>query len=256
MHGSKFQLKDASRKPQSMKLPGTLEVSLGAPFAILLTASDSDLDTPSPLSLYFDLSKPPSSPLRATSEWSDSDSDSEAEFALETADDSQYITILSDSPFYVPHSPPSFQKSFDIPAVPSPSSSSSSLSASHKDSVAQFRADLEHIFPSEMKKSLFLVDEECLKSIDEELFSAPLDAFVDVCLARLRPNTLLPTRDSAVEFSTPSPKYHLASFLDLDGDDASSLHPSLRELFTKHTPSTSTGWPAYPRTGREALSFL
>ncbi|KAF7362454.1 hypothetical protein MVEN_00593000 [Mycena venus] len=271
MHSSILpdQSKNASNlKSKGIKLhghQGSLEVNLGAPFQILLDA-DSDVETPSPLTLTFDFPKPPLSPLRATTEWTDSDSDSDAEFEPEPFDDSQYITVFSDSPFYAPHPPPTFQTTFDIPPVPFAFQSSTAADDfSPESSVIQFRAELERILPSELKKDLFLIAEECLKGMDEELFSAPMDAFMDVCLSRLRPATSIPGRPPSADgpenssksgdASASLPKYYLASFLDLDRHDVTSLDPSLRELFCKRALSIGSR-QASPAAARGITTFL
>jgi hypothetical protein len=260
---------------------GALQVNLGAPFHIILD-TDSDLDTPSPLSLYFDFPKPPSSPLPVRpTDWTDSDSDSELESEYpNSSDDSQYISISSDSSFYVPPTPPTFRTTFDVPVVPFPCPDDVD-----EDAAAQFRAELERVLPKEVKQDLFLIDDECLRGIDEELFWAPMDAFMDVCLARLRPATATSfssersdvPEDPSESSVSPSPSssflpplliiacrfqarlarfptYHLASFLDLQRHD--SLHPSLRDLFSKRACAMSTGRQASPATARKLITFL
>ncbi|KAJ7799975.1 hypothetical protein B0H14DRAFT_1698722 [Mycena olivaceomarginata] len=146
------------------------------------------------------------------SEWSDdSDSDSDSELDLES-DDSQYISISSDSPFYIAHPPVAFQTTFDVPLVPFPSKPL--LDANYSEaSVAQSRAEFERV-----KKVLFLVDEGCLRKMGDELFSTPIDAFMDVCLSRLRFITSIPSPNSSSKSggaSAPCPKYYLALFLDV-----------------------------------------
>ncbi|KAJ7817268.1 hypothetical protein B0H14DRAFT_1388283 [Mycena olivaceomarginata] len=174
------------------------------------------------------------------SEWSDdSDSDSDSELDLES-DDSQYISISSDSPFYTAHPPVAFQTTFDVPPVPFPSKPLLDAASYSKASVAQFRAEIERVFPPEVKKDLFLVDEGCLRGMDDELFSTPIDASMDVCLSRLRSTASIPSPSSSSKSggaSAPFPKYYLASFLDLNRCDASSLDPSLRALFCKRALS-------------------
>ncbi|KAJ7742376.1 hypothetical protein B0H14DRAFT_470829 [Mycena olivaceomarginata] len=78
------------------------------------------------------------------------------------------------------------------------------------------------------------VDEECLRNMGDELLSTPIDAFMDVCLSRLRFTTSIPSPNSSSNSggaSAPFPKYYLAPFFDLDQCDASSLDPSRRALF-------------------------
>ncbi|KAJ7840537.1 hypothetical protein B0H14DRAFT_3869469, partial [Mycena olivaceomarginata] len=151
------------------------------------------------------------------SEWSDdSDSDSDSELDLES-DNSQYISISSDSPFYAAHPPVAFQTMSDVPLVPVPS-----------------KPLLDDAHYSEASKDLFLVDEGCLRNMGDEIFSTPIDAFMDVCLSRLRSTTSIPSPSSSSkssDVSAPFPKYYLAPFLDLDRCEASSLDPSLRALF-------------------------
>ncbi|KAJ6491604.1 hypothetical protein C8R47DRAFT_434509 [Mycena vitilis] len=176
-----------SQKSKDTKLRGhrgVLEVNLGPPFHLLLDA-DSDLETPSPLTICFDFPKPPASPLRAT-EWTDSDTDSDSDAEPHVLDEAQYISIPHDSPFYCAPPPPAFQNAFDISPV---AVASPPLTDDEEHATAQFRTELQRILPSDLKNELFLIDEDCLRGIDEELFSAPLDAFMDVCLARLRPAT-------------------------------------------------------------------
>ncbi|KAJ7799987.1 hypothetical protein B0H14DRAFT_1699045 [Mycena olivaceomarginata] len=246
-------------KSKGIKPRGTLEVNLGTPFHLLLDA-DSDVETPSPLTLCFDFPKPPSesSPLREMSEWSDdSDSDSDSELDLES-DDSQYISISSDSPFYTAHPPVAFQTTFDVPLVPFPSKPLLDDANYSEASVAQSRAELERVLPSEVKKDLFLVDEGCLRSMGDELFSTPIDAFMDVCLSRLRSTTSIPSPNSSSKSggaSAPFPKYYLASFLDLDRCDASSLDPSLRALFCKRALSARHP-QAIPAAAPGVIPFL
>ncbi|KAJ7251142.1 hypothetical protein B0H12DRAFT_649850 [Mycena haematopus] len=250
-------MKASGMKSKGGALQGTLEINLGSPFRILL-AADSGLETPSPLTLCFDFPKPPSSPLGITTEWTDSDSDSEAQFQPAFFNDPQYIIISPDSPLYSPHPPPTFQTTFEIPRVPFPSKPL--LDGDYSESaVAFFRAELEHILPSQAKKDLFLVDEAALRGMDEELFAAPLDEFMAACLAllQLAPSTRPPPPNSSEsnDTSPPFPRYYLASFLDLDRPDASPLDPSLRELFRKRTLLTSRS-QASPAAKRETIPFL
>ncbi|KAJ7787368.1 hypothetical protein B0H14DRAFT_3893129 [Mycena olivaceomarginata] len=93
----------------------------------------------------------------------DSDSDSDSELDLES-DDSQYISISSGSPFYAAHPPVAFQTTFDVPLVPVPSKPLLDDANYSEASVAQFRAEIERVLPSEVKEDLFLVDEGCLRS--------------------------------------------------------------------------------------------
>ncbi|KAJ7750094.1 hypothetical protein DFH07DRAFT_550499 [Mycena maculata] len=243
--------KDASKLHRHQ---GVLQVNLGPSFHVLLDV-DSDVETPSPLTLHFDLPKPTSSPLKAQWADSDSDSDSDTESECDVSDDSQYISIPSDSPFYCPPTPPAFHTAFDLPTIGCIPFACQALEGAEdysKSAAELFHAELEHLIPEEMKKDLFLVDGECLRSMDEELYLAPLDAFMDVCLARQRPATLsLPPIDSRLqspdvpqdsneqEFIDPaalSPKYYLASFLDLQQLSGTSLHPSLRPLLQARGP--------------------
>ncbi|KAJ7125376.1 hypothetical protein C8R44DRAFT_782951 [Mycena epipterygia] len=264
---------------------GALQVNLGSPFRIVIDV-DSDLETPSPLSLCFDISKLTLSPLKTpTTPWSDfdSDSDSDTESELDSFEDAQDISIPWTSPFYSPPTPPTFQTVFDLPPLPEldaedaqivsiPSDSpfySPPIPATFKttfdlppagsipftcyaleesnNAAELFHAELERIIPTEVKKDLFLVDEECLQGMDEELFSAPMDAFMDVCLSRLRPATLplSSNEQHSADVAAVFPKYHLASFLDLQRLSASSLDPTLSALFSKRALST-TRWPASP----------
>ncbi|KAF8161738.1 hypothetical protein K438DRAFT_305985 [Mycena galopus ATCC 62051] len=225
-------MKASGRKSKGAMLQGALEVNLGGSFRILMDA-DSDVETPSPLTLCFEFPKPPSSPLGVTTEWPDSDSDSEPV----SFDDPQYIVISPDSPLYSPHPPPTFQKTFDIPRVPFLSKPLLDDERYSESSVAQFRAELERIVSPQVQQNLFLVDEASLRGMDKDLFAAPMDTFMDVCLARLQPAPSIPTSADALQnssepgdASTPFPRYYLASFLDLDRCDP-PLEPSLRELF-------------------------
>ncbi|KAJ7798658.1 hypothetical protein B0H14DRAFT_32035 [Mycena olivaceomarginata] len=75
---------------------------------------------------------------------------------------------------------------------------------------SQSRAELEHALPSEVKKGLFLLDEGCLRSMGDELFSTLIDAFMDVCLSRLRFTTSIPSpntssKSGGASVSAPSP---------------------------------------------------
>ncbi|KAJ6590170.1 hypothetical protein DFH09DRAFT_1141010, partial [Mycena vulgaris] len=91
-----------------------LQVNLGSPFRILLDV-DSDVETPSPLTIFFDF--PKTSPLKthATTVWADSDSDSDSDSESNASDGVQFISILSDNPFYFPPTPPTFQTTFGLP---------------------------------------------------------------------------------------------------------------------------------------------
>ncbi|KAJ6593213.1 hypothetical protein B0H19DRAFT_1089417 [Mycena capillaripes] len=256
-----FSMNASGRKSKDAKLQGhqgALQVNLGPPFHLLQDA-DSDVETPSPLTLCFEFPKPPSSPLHATTEWTDSDSDSDVESESHFFDDdSQYISIPCESPFYSPHSRPTFQKTFDIPPVPFAPQPPTTDEDDSEDFASQFRAELECILPSEVMKDLFLIDEECLKGMDEELFSAPMDAFMDVCLSRLRPTaTISGQRRRDVpkiveESSARLPTYYLVSFLDMQRQD--SLPTALRELFCKR--AMSAGQQASPATARQIIPFL
>ncbi|KAJ7840524.1 hypothetical protein B0H14DRAFT_1058398 [Mycena olivaceomarginata] len=62
---------------------------------------------------------------------------------------------------------------------------------------SQSRAELERALPSEVKKGLFLLDEGCLRSMGDELFSTLIDAFMDVCLSRLRFTTSIPSPNTS-----------------------------------------------------------
>ncbi|KAJ6497432.1 hypothetical protein C8R45DRAFT_1093811 [Mycena sanguinolenta] len=238
-------MKASGINSKSVELQGTLEIKLHGPFRILLD-TDSDVETPSPLTLCFDFPKPPSSP--ATTEWTDSDSE-----ASPVSDEPQYIAIPHDSPLYSPHLRPAFDKSFEIPRVPFPSQPR----LDDEDYSAYFHAELEHILPSDVKKDLFLVDEASLRGMDDDVFAAPLDAFMAVCLARLQIPARPPPRSSGEsgDISARFPKYYLASFLDLDRSDASPLDPSLRELFCKRALLTTRS-QASPATTRETIPFL
>ncbi|KAJ7935361.1 hypothetical protein B0H13DRAFT_2305016 [Mycena leptocephala] len=230
-----FPSTEASGRKTKDAKHGALQVNLGAPFHILLD-TDFDLDTPSPLSLYFDFPKPPSSPLPVRpTDWTDSDSDSELESEYpNSSDDSQYISISSDSSFYVPPTPPTFRTTFDVPVVPFPCPTTSTRRRRAVPRRARARSSQGG------EAGSFPDRRECLRGIDEELFWAPMDAFMDVCLARLRPATA--TSFSSERSDVPEdpsesfarlarfPTYHLASFLDLQRHD--SLHPSLRDLFS------------------------
>ncbi|KAJ7672072.1 hypothetical protein B0H17DRAFT_1208742 [Mycena rosella] len=204
-----------------------LQVNLGSPFRILLDVDGSrsplsDISTPSPLSICFDFKKS-SSPLRThvTTAWSDfhdSDSDSDEEEEADGSDASQYITILSDSPFYAPRSPPTFQVTFELPPLRRIPFACQALKCDEKSAADLFHAEFERILPSEVMQELFLVDEESLQGMDDELYSAPLDAFMDVCLARLSPatpSTDVPATDSD-EQDAPDAAVGFPSFLVVD----------------------------------------
>ncbi|KAJ7033406.1 hypothetical protein C8F04DRAFT_624058 [Mycena alexandri] len=139
-----------------------------------------------------------------------------------------------------------------------PSTSPLSLSASFEsDSVAaQFHAELRHILPEQVQKDLFLIDEESLREMDDELFAAPMDAFIDLCLAKLRPPTPIPTEalEESDDASASCPTYYLASYLDPQRHDDAVLPPTIRSLFRKHTLSTSP--QASPAAARQITPFL
>ncbi|KAJ7132995.1 hypothetical protein C8R46DRAFT_654177 [Mycena filopes] len=242
-------IRPSASKPKGFQLQGeqgTLKVNLGAPFNLLLNA-DSDADTPSPLSICFDIPKSAPSPLRATStEWTDSDSDSEPESDSDV-DDAQVIVILSDSPFYTPPSPPEFQTTFELPPLPPASFESDSV-------AAQFHAELGHILPEEVQKDLFLIDEESLRQMGDELFAAPMDAFIDVCLTRLRPPTPATQAPESEDASASCPTYYLASYLDPQRYADAVLAPAIRALFQKRTLSTCL--QVGPAAARQITPFL
>ncbi|KAJ6578917.1 hypothetical protein DFH09DRAFT_1148658 [Mycena vulgaris] len=272
-----------------------LQVNLGSPFRILLDV-DSDVETPSPLTIFFDF--PKTSPLKthATTDWADFDSDSDSDSESNASDGVQFISILSDNPFYFPPTPPTFQTTFGLPewadsgsdfdsypgsddsqyiSIPSgsrfhspttpasfqtsfdlscasPVPSACQVLAGHEDcatcAAELFHAELQRVIPPGVKQELFLVDEECLRRMDGELFSAPMDAFMDVCLAGLRPATLSlpsiasglrypdgPNEQDPVDTAALCPTYYLASFLDLQQHSTAFLHPNLSVLFSKRT---------------------
>ncbi|KAJ7198491.1 hypothetical protein GGX14DRAFT_665711 [Mycena pura] len=276
-----------SRSLFKLRVPhSALQVNLGPPFQALLDA-DSDLETPSPLTLTFDVPTTAFSSLRAATGWADSDSDSEAE---DTADE-QVILVSSDSPFYTPPPRPTFQTTFNLPPVPCESQfiliapdspfyappptpafrttfdlpSRSDEVCSSTSIAALLHAELSRILPPQVQKDLVLIDEECLSSMDEELVSAPLDAFIDVCLARLRPATPRLAEIQSADISAESgeqdstdvlPQYHLASFLDLQRRySVDIVQPELLDLFRKRAfPSQRS--PASPATARRITPFL
>ncbi|KAJ7099359.1 hypothetical protein B0H15DRAFT_543869 [Mycena belliarum] len=262
-----------SKKPAAFKLQG-LQVNLGSPFRIVLLNVDSDVETPSPQSVCFDLRSSLTKTLPTTNEWSDFDCDSDSDSESDSpCDDSQYISIPPHSPFYVPHPPPTFQSTFNVPSVPDSTSESDGASydsqcisiwsdspfysaptpptlrstfdlppvplvANSRSITEDFHAELQRILPAEVKKDLFFVAEECLQGLDEELYTAPLDAFMDVCLARLRPATALPVNAAAL-----APTCYLASFVEPKLHGAASLPPNFAGMFSKHTISTDRRRP-------------
>ncbi|KAJ7286923.1 hypothetical protein C8J57DRAFT_573884 [Mycena rebaudengoi] len=254
-------LRSPAKASQFSKLQRALQVKLG----LSSHDSDSDLESPSPLSICFDLSKgAATSPLYKSSLtiWTDSDSDSDSEPSPTGWDDAQYITISPDSPFYIAPATPSFRATFDLaeesqcisipadspfhsaPPPPSFRSSFDILPLGHEDpshadqeTVADlFYAEIERVMPCELRESVFVLDAEGLKGIDSEFYSAPMDAFMDVCLAGLRPASALTvdaTR-SDVDLAPPAPSYYLVSFQDLQQHRVAKLHPTLCGLFTRH----------------------
>ncbi|KAJ7478588.1 hypothetical protein B0H11DRAFT_2027929 [Mycena galericulata] len=177
-HAIAFQSNTTSDKKPRGACKDALRVQLGSSIHVLLDA-DSDLETPSPLSICFDFTKPAYSPLKPTHptiEWadSDSDSDSDAESELVPCDDSQYISIPSSSPFYSAPAPPTFRTTFDHPPVGYIPFACHALEDGHSQTAAElFHAELERVIPAE----------------DEERLGAALMG-TDVCLARQRPATL------------------------------------------------------------------
>ncbi|KAJ7721477.1 hypothetical protein B0H16DRAFT_1602484 [Mycena metata] len=232
---------------------GALKVNLATPFQLLLDVdSDSDPETPSPLSVCFDLQKPASSPLRT--EWADSDDSDSSEEADFDSDheDSQVIVIPFYSPFYTPPSAPDFKTTFDdLPSLPSASFESDSI-------AAQFHAELGHILPEQVQKDLFLIDEAALREMDDELFAAPMNAFIDVCLAQLRPPAPIPTQaqEESDDASASCPTYYLASYLDPQRYDDAVLPAAIRSLFHKRTLSAGLHVQASPAAARQITPFL
>ncbi|KAF7289303.1 hypothetical protein MIND_01392000 [Mycena indigotica] len=269
----------ASQKSKGLyKLKGhksPLQVHLGAPLQVLLDNDDSDADTPSPLTLCFDIPhSTASSPLRATTEWSDSDSDSDSE-STPAEDESQTISVPAESPFYTPHAPPSFQTSFNIPP-PLPESQFISIPAESpfytpcapptfketfddlppvhsvpfsKPIAALFQSQLDQFLPIDVRKALFLVDEQFLGDMEDDVVSAPLDAFANVCLRHL-PQPIDLEETTRVDDSLPH--YHLVGGSEVVG----GLAPELRCLFSK--PSAVSGRPllADAKTMSCVTSFL
>ncbi|KAJ7133741.1 hypothetical protein C8R43DRAFT_644918 [Mycena crocata] len=288
------------RKSKNRK--GALQVNLGPPFH-LLTEIDSDAETPSPLTISFDFPKPKSFPLKThiITVWSDSDSDSDSDseppiddsqyivipsdspfyspptpptfqtvFDLLPVDNSQYISISSDSPFYSPPAPPTFQTAFDLPPVGFMPFACQALGDADRTAAELFHAELDRILPEEVKKELFLVDEQCLKGMDRELFSAPMDAFMDASLPRLHPaSSSMPltghercpdvpedsNEQESVDSAALAPTYYLASFLDLRRQSVASLPPNLRGLFAQRAISTDKQ-PAIPAAVQQITPFL
>nr|GAT51510.1 predicted protein [Mycena chlorophos] len=247
---------EADSKATGFKSKGIhspLQIHLRVPLSALTKAgSDSDVESPSPLTVCFDFLKSSTaspltaSPLSAATTWTDTDSESD-DSEDDEDDEGQVVSIPVESEFYTPHPPPTFQTTFDIPAEsqvicisadspfytpPSPPSFKTTFEdlpdardPGVSDQVAALlHAELGHILPS---KNLFLIEEESLAQLDDDVVSAPLESFVDVCLARLRSTTPVPELDGDQSL----PCYHLVSFSGVGGDD--SLAPELRDLFYK-----------------------
>ncbi|KAJ6631390.1 hypothetical protein B0H10DRAFT_1938285 [Mycena sp. CBHHK59/15] len=208
------------------KVQCVLQVNLGPPFHLVLD-TDSDLETPSPLPICFDLPKPVLLPIKSyATEWLDSDSDSDEDTDLDASVHVQHISLPAGNPFYCPPPPPSFKTSFELrntrppvrcapspwqatteagrhdtaatdaqyiyipagnrfhaPPPPPPSKSAFDLRdilppvpfacqalATEKAAAQVFHAELTRIMPRGRRR--FVVDAECVRGMDAELFAA------------------------------------------------------------------------------------
>ncbi|KAJ7737891.1 hypothetical protein DFH07DRAFT_91333 [Mycena maculata] len=155
---------------------GSLQMNLGSPFRVLLDV-DLDAETPSPLSIYFDL--PQSTSSTSKMQWAGSDLDSDLDSDTESErdiSDLQYITIPFGSPFYCPPTPPTFQTSFfDLPPVGYVPVACQALKGdSSKSAVEIFRAELERITQAEVEKDFSRTDDDCMRGTNEQLWPCPI----------------------------------------------------------------------------------
>ncbi|KAJ7072890.1 hypothetical protein C8F01DRAFT_264876 [Mycena amicta] len=224
-----FQSSTTSRKAKGFyKLKGNrspIQVNLGAPLFQILQDADSDLDTPSPLSLCFDLTQTNTNTTASSpSPLDDSDSDSESDCDSNDKDEGQVITILSDSPFYTPHPPPTFRTAFVVPPIPAESQ------------VICIPSDSPFYVPPTPPTFKITFDDIPQPPVYEE-FLGSTDAFTEVS------SELHASEDNTCSTTGQLQHYHhLSSFSDVqDHHSIDVLQPEIRRkpaMLSEHPPAS------------------
>ncbi|KAJ7594212.1 hypothetical protein C8J56DRAFT_430671 [Mycena floridula] len=159
---------ETKRPSLSLTIPKSsfLQLNLGSPFTVT---------TPSPLSLSFAVSpkvnRIKSSLTSIFFDWEEPESAVEEE---------QCILIAPGEPFF---EPPHWE-------LPSPSEeyscdfSCDALASSQKSAVQAFHEELERMI--QLLSKSFVLNVECLKELDDELFISPVDVFSEMCMDSMK----------------------------------------------------------------------